>query len=466
MGYVGWIGTFQGAKDTGKERIFESEMVKMLAASGAVFYCKTAVPHTLMSPETFNNITGYCTNPRNRAHISSGGSSGGEGALIHARGSCLGFGTDIGGSIRIPAGFNGLYGVKPSSGRMPYQGMANSIDGQNTIVSAVGPLATTPGSLRLVMKSILAQEPWLHDPAVVELPWRDEHAVLPSRLAFGVINHDGIVTPHPPVRRAVSTLVDVLRKHGHTCVDWSPPEECGYNKLITVAAKVLTFDGGHDLFSQFALSGEPVSCPQVANLMGEEPAEQKNAAYIAETNVERREALKGFMEYWNGTAGVVAAAAASADASGGEARPVDAIICPIAPWAAATIGGNKYLSYTLWVNALDYTVVIVPVTRCDAGVDGRDEGFEGTGEFDREMMGLCESFPFFFSSWRSVPRFIVVARYKQRTNTQPSKSTDDPQKYHGVPVALQLIGRRLQEEKMVAMAEYVAGILKGEGLGV
>ena len=49
MGYVGWIGTFEGKKDTGKEKVFESEMVKMLRNAGAVLYCKTSVPHTLMS---------------------------------------------------------------------------------------------------------------------------------------------------------------------------------------------------------------------------------------------------------------------------------------------------------------------------------------------------------------------------------------------------------------------------------
>lgn len=98
MGYVGWIGTFQGRKGTGQERVFESEMVKALRALGAVLYCKTSVPHTLMSGETVNNIIGYTLNPKNR-NLSSGGSSGGEGALIGLRGSPLGFGTDIGGSV-------------------------------------------------------------------------------------------------------------------------------------------------------------------------------------------------------------------------------------------------------------------------------------------------------------------------------------------------------------------------------
>jgi amidase len=85
MGYVGWIGTFEGKKGTGKEKVFESEMVKMLRTAGAVLYCKTSVPHTLMSGETVNNIIGYTLNPRNR-HLTSGGSSGGEGALIGMRG--------------------------------------------------------------------------------------------------------------------------------------------------------------------------------------------------------------------------------------------------------------------------------------------------------------------------------------------------------------------------------------------
>lgn len=59
MGYVGWIGTFQGKKGTGKERVFESELVKELCDLGAVLYCKTSVPHTLMTGETTNNIIGY-----------------------------------------------------------------------------------------------------------------------------------------------------------------------------------------------------------------------------------------------------------------------------------------------------------------------------------------------------------------------------------------------------------------------
>lgn len=225
MGYVGWIGTFQGKRGTGMEKIFESEMVQELRQMGAVFYCKTSVPHTLMSGETINNIIGYTWNPKNR-NLSAGGSSGGEGALISLKGSPVGFGTDIGGSVRIPAAFNGLYGLRPSGGRLPYEGMANSMDGQNSVVSVVGPIAHSVATLRLLVKAILSQDPWLHDPLVHEIPWRDdqEREILdlisssPSgapKLAFGIMEHDGVVTPQPPVQRAIDIVTKSLERSGH-----------------------------------------------------------------------------------------------------------------------------------------------------------------------------------------------------------------------------------------------------------
>ena len=205
-------------------------MVRELRALGAVLYCKTSVPHTLMSGETVNNIIRYTWNPKNR-HLTSGGSSGGEGALIGLRGSPLGFGTDIGGSIRIPAAFNGLYGIRPSAGRMPYEGMANSMDGQNTVTSVVGPLSHSVGGLRLAMKSLLSQQPWLHDPLVLEIPWRDEQEkqILDfvkstqdgkGRMCFGLLKHDGVVTPQPPVQRALHIVAATLENLGHKV--WVP----------------------------------------------------------------------------------------------------------------------------------------------------------------------------------------------------------------------------------------------------
>lgn len=231
MGYVGWIGTFEGRRGTGKELVYESEMVRELRSLGAILYCKTAVPHTLMAGETVNNIIGYTWSPKNRL-LSAGGSSGGEGALIGLKGSPVGFGTDIGGSIRIPAAFNGLYGLRPSAGRLPYDGMANSMDGQNSILSVVGPLATTVGSLKLLVKSLLSQEPWLHDPLVLELPWRNEPDLSGTPLTFGILKDDGVVKPHPPVARTVDMVIDAIKRAGHQVIEWSPPSHTDGIRLV------------------------------------------------------------------------------------------------------------------------------------------------------------------------------------------------------------------------------------------
>lgn len=150
MGYVDWLGKIE------KE---DSILVSILRRTGAVFYVKTSVPQTLMVCETVNNIIGRTINPRNK-NWSCGGSSGGEGALIGIRGGIMGVGTDIGmlmprtimvwlvlmrnytgGSIRVPSAFNFLYGIRPSHGRLPYARMANSMEGQETVHSVVGPIA-------------------------------------------------------------------------------------------------------------------------------------------------------------------------------------------------------------------------------------------------------------------------------------------------------------------------------------
>ncbi|KAF3909248.1 Acetamidase [Dactylellina cionopaga] len=97
-GFCAWVGTI--AQEDGA-------ILPPLYEAGCVFYVRTMQPQTLMHLETSNNLYGVTVNPFNR-NLTSGGSSGGEGALIGIRGSCLGIGTDIGGSIRSPAANNGI----------------------------------------------------------------------------------------------------------------------------------------------------------------------------------------------------------------------------------------------------------------------------------------------------------------------------------------------------------------------
>jgi amidase len=242
MGYVGWINTFQGQQNDPRTGTEESELVRELRNLGAVLYCKTSVPATLMAGETVNHIIGYTWNPKNRL-LSCGGSSGGEGALMALRGSPAGFGTDIGGSVRIPAGFNFLYGLRPSAGRIPYQGAANSMDGQGTILSVIGPIAPTARSLTLLFKAVLSQKPWLYDPLALELPWRDEvvqetRALIEkargggSTLAFGIMEYDGVALVHPPIARGLRIVEKTLQRLGHRVIEWKPPSHATAAALV------------------------------------------------------------------------------------------------------------------------------------------------------------------------------------------------------------------------------------------
>ncbi|PWY68972.1 acetamidase [Aspergillus sclerotioniger CBS 115572] len=416
MGYVGWIGTFQGRKDDSRARVVESELVRELRNLGAVLFCKTSAPLTLMSGETANNIIEYTYNPNNRL-LSSGGSSGGEGALLALRGSPAGFGTDIGGSIRIPAAFNGVFGLRPSAGRMPYEGAANSIDGQNTILSVIGPMATSVESLRLLFKAVLSQKPWLHDPLALPLPWRNDidmktqklieaSARDPSLLAFGIMPHDGVVHPHPPVEEAMTFIKDILQDMGHRVIDWTP-ELCKEGQII--ADKAYSMDSGEDLLSHIALSGEALP---LQSFIGK--SKHFNAGEVAELNVQKREYMKKYMDYWNRTNDMTATR-----------RPVDAIICPTAPYAAVIPGKFCHSGYTTFINTLDYTTVVIPITFADKEVHTAEDPPQFFNQLDQK----------------------VYSEYNAEI-------------YHGAPVGIQIVGKRYEEEKILALAEYITRCVK------
>ena len=292
--------------------------------------------------------------------------------------------TDIGGSIRIPAAFNGLYGIRPSSGRLPYEGMANSMDGQNSVLSVVGPLSHSLRSLRLVVKSLLSQQPWLHDPLVHEIPWRDDQEkqmldiIDNGELAFGIMKDDGVIHPHPPVRRAMDMAARTLKKLGHHVIEWKPP---GHERGAEILMEVWKSDGGADIHGSIGLSGEPLAA-QVADIYGTGVTEQANASKIAALNIAKREFQKEYMEYWNSTVDLT-----------GTGRPVDAFIIPLAPFAAARPRKYKYLGYSVILNTLDYTSCIVPVTTVDKRLDVVDKNFKPFNKQDKDIATDCESGP-------------------------------------------------------------------------
>lgn len=141
--------------------------------------------------------------------------------------------------MSIPAAFNGLFSIKPSSSRISFRQVANSVGltalllidfrllltlrqspGQQTIPTTIGVFGLSISCLQAVFRALQEAEPWLHDPNVVELPWRYEQEILTGSeaaksLSFGFFANDGGVTPHPPIQRAMRTVESALRMQGY-----------------------------------------------------------------------------------------------------------------------------------------------------------------------------------------------------------------------------------------------------------
>lgn len=189
-----------------------------------------------------DSIIGRTSNPFKRS-FSSGSSSGGEGAFLGFHASPLGIGSDLGGSIRryfslfpqsplfptqkltpkSPSAYQGLWSLRPSSGRVPYLNILNSMEGQESLPSVVGPMSHSPLSLELFMKTVVNAKPWLIDLKCHPIPWREyelDSAMNNKKLRIGVMHWDGIALPQPPVRRAMKTLEAALVAAGHEVFSW------------------------------------------------------------------------------------------------------------------------------------------------------------------------------------------------------------------------------------------------------
>lgn len=130
----------------------DAPAVAKLKAAGAIVFGKTNLPRWSSDIESFNDIFGTTNNPWDTTRI-PGGSSGGAGAAVAAGLTSFELGTDIGGSVRIPAHFNGVFGLKPSFGVIPQRGYLDHVAG-GTIdvdINVFGPLARSADDLDLLL---------------------------------------------------------------------------------------------------------------------------------------------------------------------------------------------------------------------------------------------------------------------------------------------------------------------------
>lgn len=161
----------------------DATLVARLRQAGAIPIAKTNLPDLLFAFESDNLLFGATNNPYDHTRT-SGGSSGGEAALIAACGSPIGLGSDAAGSVRLPAAFCGIAGIKPTSGRLPRTGHVPPPGGWLEAIWQIGPMARHVEDLVTMMRLLAGGDG--HDPTVVSTPFLDpaEMKLSHLRVAF------------------------------------------------------------------------------------------------------------------------------------------------------------------------------------------------------------------------------------------------------------------------------------------
>lgn len=198
----------------------DAPLVARLRAAGAVILGVTSAPELLMAWETDNLLYGRTNNPWDLART-AGGSSGGESAAIAAGLSSGGVGSDGGGSIREPAHFTGICGLKPTPGRVPSTGHFPKSGGPFALLGVVGPMARTVSDLKLLFEAMAGPDDG--DPSSAPVALRKIHEAELRTTTVGVFDHDGRTPVTLETRAAVSRAANLLSECGFQ-VDQFRPE--------------------------------------------------------------------------------------------------------------------------------------------------------------------------------------------------------------------------------------------------
>ena len=327
--------------------------------------------------ESDNPVYGRTNNPWNPDRT-SGGSSGGEAAIIAAGGSPLGLGTDLGGSVRVPATFCGVSGIKPTAGRLPDPGRHSLPLGQQAIVSQVGVLARIVADVALgleIINGVNVEPP---------LPLGDHNSVDAAELRVAYYVDDGTFTVAPAVARVVRDAAEILRARGASVTEWMPP---AVGEAVHLSFALFSADGGRGI--RRTLGRDEVD-PRVRTLvMAAKMARPVRAAASRLLEVAGQPTMSRFLEhfglthaaqYWDLVEAQMAYRRGFAETL--ERDGIDVILCPACALPAFTHGASNDVGlaggYAILYNLLGYPAGVVPLERV-----GNDEEVGRTPSRDR-----------------------------------------------------------------------------------
>ncbi|PSK59228.1 Fatty-acid amide hydrolase 1 [Elsinoe australis] len=349
----------------------DAQMVVILRDLGAVFYVKTNQPQGIMHLES-DSFFGRTLNPHN-IDLSPGGSSGGESALIALRGSILGVGTDIGGSIRNPAAVCGIYGFKSTAYTLPMKRfLPSGFPAELNVLGSTGPMCHTLRDMDFFMHLILYRKPYLSDPRLIPAPWTGlKTPDLPRPLKVGIMMTDGHITPQPPVIRALEWARS--RLSSSSTIDLKPYTPYKAAEALRLINIMFLPDNGLHIKEECEKTGEPLH-PLTEHLFKActDTSREMTATEITALRFERDNFRCAFADDWN-------------------EQDVDAVLCPAFVGPAAMHETARHWGYTSLWNFVDYPGVTFP-TPIKAGKKGEEayQTDEMLSEDDREVRRLWD----------------------------------------------------------------------------
>lgn len=343
--------------------------VKHLRAAGAVVLGKTNVPQLMLSNDSQNPLYGRTKNPWNLER-SAGGSSGGEAAAVASGCSPLGLGSDIGGSVRLPANACGICALKPTSGRLTLAGHFNPLPGQEAILAQPGPMARYVRDLDFAYRFLCTPEQSAVDPAVPPLAPFSDANLHSAKFRVAVYTNNGVIAVAPAVARAVREAAAALRQLGVEVEDWQPPDLIEAWELWLA---LLMADGS--AYIRQLCAGTPVD-PSLRRLLAAGRAPHRLLANVVGPLLDRsgqnhigkavgclgRRSARDYLELIDRRTRYRAKFLAALERGG-----FDAILCPVdaLPAMRPGRGGDltHALSYSATYNLLGMPAGAVPATR-------------------------------------------------------------------------------------------------------
>lgn len=346
----------------------DNPLVARLRRAGAIVLGKTNVPQLMLMHETDNPLYGRTQNPWDLDRA-PGGSSGGEAAIVAAGGSPLGLGNDLGGSIRFPAHSCGIFGIKPTSGRLTNRAVRDNLHGMHAIVPQSGPLARSVDDLTLALRILSEPAAAAFEPDETPVPLGDPAAVDVASLRIGIWTDNGHFPASPALCRAVNEAANALRARGAHVEPFEPHD---MSRAVELFIGCTSADGAAG----------------VLRILGSSPRDWRMRRLIFFDRLPRfvRSAIAALMRmlgqrrtaelldmigarsadgYWQ----LAAARAAYAEAflEKQSAARLDAILCPPHALPALRHGSTEHLTLVAgncyWANLLGVPAGVAPITR-------------------------------------------------------------------------------------------------------